>query len=166
MSESLIPKRIGRHSRPGGIVIHVRAVPSCRLVDVHSLGPDRPVAFEHVAFELGEDEDGVLFVPYDGDSGKLIRPYPTKAERFMQLATIVGVVAVLLLNLIIAVALFPDTRFVINALCVALVAPMAVHKWRRARRFRATAEGPVQEYGTADAALPTEPEPNPDDPAN
>lgn len=70
------PARLERNRCPGGIVVHVYAVPSGRLLLVAHLSPNDPIeqlaaADVRATFDaLAADEDGVCLVAFDGDSGE------------------------------------------------------------------------------------------------
>jgi hypothetical protein len=70
------PERIGAGACPGGIVVHVYAAPSNRLMHVSPIAADADIetiagldvdATEHALFE---GEEGMCLVAYDGDSGR------------------------------------------------------------------------------------------------
>ena len=142
----MIRQRIGKHAKPGGIVVHIVAYPTGRLLDVMDASPDDE-SFDRDAVvlrdvELRDGETGLAMLPYDGDTGKLIRP-PRPLTKFI-VSYPVAVVAVVV-NLAILVALLstvgnPGYRFgasVVNGLSLGLASGCLVIQRGRRRRARA-----------------------------
>lgn len=131
--------RIGRHAKPGGIVIHAYAMPTGRLIDVRAYSPADVVTGGSDCWEfdvtLEPDEDAMVFVPFDGDSGRRILPPkpPGKVERFMARSLIPINAVVLAFNVVLLTLAIINHRAVwavgmvggcvaINIMCIRSVA--------------------------------------------
>src|SRR4051812_23975260 len=95
MNDVNIKQRIGRHAKPGGVVIHIVAVPTGRLLDVKAVGPEdvgNPLT-DRLHAELTDEEWSIALLAYDGDSGRLIPPDgpPTKQPRALRVLNVIGV---------------------------------------------------------------------------
>lgn len=144
MTRPVIRQRIGKRARPGGIVVHIVAVPTGRLIDKFDAAPDdlpTPPVHEVYDVELEPGEIGLCMLPYDGDTGRLIRP-PKRKPRPPNL---VATVAVLVLAVVINVTVFVHNIInhevvgwwfaAINGACIgaSLGALYVVHRARRRR---------------------------------
>lgn len=94
MNDVNIKRRIGRHAKPGGIVIHIVAVPTGRLLDVKAVGPEDvgKQLTDTLHAELTDDEWSLAMLAYDGDSGRLIPPPSlSKPSRTLKVLHVIGV---------------------------------------------------------------------------